>query len=299
MEFAKAVLEKPGAENETALIIANPGQLTWYCQGQKAMTTKSFEAQPRTFACSEMPAQTWRNKIPGNTHYQEHINYVFENVLKPNLASKSRIDVLAVSEGGHATINYLRDNWEFWKKYLSGVCLADPYHTAAYDLDREKLTDKDSFTAFFSSRGRAYTLSSDPVGTMQPGYRDYGCNCYASGEELNSDSIAAKAWIDMLVWFDKLQEDPLYAENVTILADDMDENTLKKLEESVVEDEADRHVASPWDGNSPVDSSDEGHGKGRRKRKSVQAAGLKNGNGEQHTQGQTADDEKHEKKHEA
>lgn len=120
----------------------------------------------------------------------------------------------------------------------------------------DRLPDKDSFTAFLSSRGRAYILSSDPIGTLQPGYRTYGCNCYASGEPVNIDSIMPSAWIDMLVWLDKLQEDPYYAENVTILADDMDEETLDKLKDMTVEDEGDRHVPSPLVESSEHNESD-------------------------------------------
>ncbi|KAJ5239605.1 hypothetical protein N7468_004224 [Penicillium chermesinum] len=247
VEFTQAVLGKPGAAKDTALILANTGQLNWFCKGQRALSNRSLAAQPRPFAISEQASGSWRNTIPGNANCQEHVKYVFENVVKPHLASTSRVDVIGVSEGGLAAIEYLRDNWDLWRAYLSGVALADPTHTALNDLDMSQLVDKDSFSAFLSSRGRAYIASSDPLGTPQPGsgYRTYGCNCYSSGEPLNNDCIMPAAWIDMLVWLDTLQENRFYAENVTILADDMDEDTLRQLDEMVVEDEAARHVSSP------------------------------------------------------
>lgn len=251
VDFVKAVLEKPGAKSDTALIIANPGQLNWYCQTQQALTSMSLNAQPRPFALSDQAISTWRNTIPGNANWREHVSYVFDNVIKPNLALGSKVNVIGISQGSLGAVEYLRDNWDFWKDYVCGICFTDPHHSAMSDLDMDKLADKDSFTAFLSSRGRAYILSSDPIGTLQPGYRTYGCNCYASGEPFNFDSIMPSAWIDMLVWLDKLQEDPYYAENVTILADDMDEETLEKLKDMTVEDEGDRHVPSP-----PAESSE-------------------------------------------
>jgi hypothetical protein len=101
------------------------------------------------------------------------------------------------------------------------------------------LTDPQSFTAFLSSRGRAYVVSSDDLGKFQSGYRNHGCNCYASGEELNSECIMAHAWPDMLAWLDMLYKNPDYAEQVMIRAEDMDEETSQALENMAVTDDED------------------------------------------------------------
>lgn len=101
------------------------------------------------------------------------------------------------------------------------------------------LTDPQSFTAFLASRGRAYVVSSDEVGKFQSGYRKHGCNCYASGEKLNSECIMAHAWPDMLAWFDMIYKDPDYAEQVMIRAEDMDEESRQALENMAVTDDGD------------------------------------------------------------
>jgi hypothetical protein len=101
------------------------------------------------------------------------------------------------------------------------------------------LTDPQSFTAFLASRGRAYVVSSDELGKFQSGFRNHGCNCYASGEELNSECIMAHAWPDMLAWLDMLYKDPDYAEQVMVRAEDMDEETRQALENMAVTDDGD------------------------------------------------------------
>lgn len=126
-----------------------------------------------------------------------------------------------------------------WKPYISGICLGNPLQSTAVDLDMSTLTDPQSFTAFLASRGRGYVLSSDKVGKFQSGYRDHGCNCYASGEELNTECIMSHAWPDMLAWLDMLHQNPDYAEQVMIRLEDMDDETRKALESMTVKAEED------------------------------------------------------------
>lgn len=82
-------------------------------------------------------------------------------------------------------------------------------------------------------------MSSDEVGKFQSGYREHGCNCYASGEELNAECIMPHAWRDMLAWLDMLYLNPDYAEQVVIRAEDMDEETRDALENMTAPEEED------------------------------------------------------------
>ena len=95
------------------------------------------------------------------------------------------------------------------------------------------LGDPTSFTSFVSSRCRSYVMSEAPVGTPQSGHREHGCNCYSSGEAFYNECIITRAWPDMLKWLNMLYEDPNYAEDVMIRADDMDEEMRKDLDEQV------------------------------------------------------------------
>lgn len=92
------------------------------------------------------------------------------------------------------------------------------------------LADPEFFTAFVSSRCIAYVLSPDELGMLQSGYRSHGCNCYSSGEPLNSECILPSAWPHMLSWLDKLHRDPGYAEQVVVMGTGMNDEMRQAME---------------------------------------------------------------------
>ncbi|KAJ5574192.1 uncharacterized protein N7459_008619 [Penicillium hispanicum] len=234
VNFTKAVLGEGEQKTGSVLVVGNTGQLLWHCESSSAVTQQSWLAAPRPYGTWGQPTLTWRNKIPSNNDWSEHVECVFEHVIRPNLGPKTRVDVIGVSEGGRGAIQYLKKYWHIWQPYISGICLGDPLQTTYQDLDMGTLADPRSFTSFVSSRCRGYVLSEAPVGTHQSGYRTHGCNCYSSGEALNSECIIVRAWPDMLKWLDMLYKDPEYAEHVMIHADDMDEEMRKDLDDQVV-----------------------------------------------------------------
>lgn len=117
------------------------------------------------------------------------------------------------------------------------MCFADPLHSV-YDLDEAELANPASFSAFLSSRCRAYILSEKELGAQEAGYRDRGCNCYSSGESLNAECIMPKAWSHMLAWLDQCYYETHYAEKVLIMASDIEPTTQEQLE-AMLEDEID------------------------------------------------------------
>lgn len=76
-----------------------------------------------------------------------------------------------------------------------------------------------SFATFMASRCRAYELSPHPLGLPLPDSEGHGCNCYASGEELNAECIMPKAWPHMLDWLNFAYENPGYCEEQLVLGD--------------------------------------------------------------------------------
>ncbi|OOQ83095.1 Arb2 domain-containing protein [Penicillium brasilianum] len=237
VNFTKSVLGDATDNTGTALVIANTGQLLWHCASSRAVTQRTWEAADRPVGPLGQATRSWRNKIPGNKDWREHIQFVFEHVLWPWLNEKSRIDVIGLSEGGQGAIEYLQKRWAVWKPYISGICLGNPLHSTVVDLDMSTLTDPKPFTTFLASRGRAYVISSDEVGKFQARYRDHGCNCYASGEEFNAECIMPHAWRDMLAWLNVLYLNPDYAEQVMVRSEDVDEKTREAVENMTVEDE--------------------------------------------------------------
>lgn len=111
VSFTKAVLGDSQNKAGNALILANTGQLIWHCGSGRAVTQQTWLALPRSSAVAGQPIMSYRNKIPSNADWQEHVEYIFENVLFRRLYSKRpapRIDVIGVAEGGLGAFKYLK-----------------------------------------------------------------------------------------------------------------------------------------------------------------------------------------------
>lgn len=96
--------------SDTALILANTGQLIWHCGGQRAITHASWMALPRRSAVDPPYTMTGRNSVPGNANWQEHVVSVFEEVLAARgrlVREDAGIDIIGISEGGLGAIRYL------------------------------------------------------------------------------------------------------------------------------------------------------------------------------------------------
>ncbi|KAJ5103753.1 hypothetical protein N7532_004282 [Penicillium argentinense] len=231
VEFVNGVL---GEENKTgnALVLANTGQLLWNWATSRAVTTATWDSLPRPSGNWGAAATSWRNKIPFNKDWREHIMHVFNNLLWPLVRGKqTRIDIIGISEGGLGAIQFLDTNWQVWRPFISGICLGNPLQEVNADIDMSTVTDPSSFPAFVSSRCRAYVLSDEKVGTRHSGYRQYGCNCYSAGEACHTECILPSAWRDMLKWLDVLYKDPSYAEKVVIIGDDLEKETLEAMQD--------------------------------------------------------------------
>ncbi|KAL4926827.1 uncharacterized protein BDV17DRAFT_299410 [Aspergillus undulatus] len=245
------------SNGDTAVILANTGQLFWHCGLGKAMTFTSKLALPRASAVDPPLAETERNKIPGNRHWQEHVDSVFEELLDARgrlIRNDARIDVIGAAEGGLAVVRYLGRNWSTWSTHISAICLANPLHTVTTDLlplELEAETQVESngngttnggpnqasFPAFLSSRCRAYLLSPEPLGFRLENSESqkHGCNCYSSGEELNAECIIPKAWRSMLGWLGKVFEDEGFCEQQLLGREVGGEGDVDEGEDGVID----------------------------------------------------------------
>ncbi|OJD15018.1 hypothetical protein AJ78_04703 [Emergomyces pasteurianus Ep9510] len=190
----------PTSRAGAGLVLTNPGQLIWHCAKEKAISLPMWHALPRRNAVEPPMRMTFRNKIPGNETWQDHITYVFEEVLGKLAAPDVKIDVIGLAEGGLGAVRYLAEHWPTWKPRISSICLTNPLH------DTNHLHPPD-FAAFMSTRSRAYLLSDKPLDTPIAGRYEFGCNCYSSGEELNVECIMPRAWRGILTWLDAMYED--------------------------------------------------------------------------------------------
>ncbi|PLB45748.1 hypothetical protein P170DRAFT_500300 [Aspergillus steynii IBT 23096] len=243
VRFARAVLHpdsstatnkspshKTGANNhpDTALVLANTGQLIWHCGSQSAMTMQSWLALPRESAVDPPLTMTHRNTIRGNENWQAHVDCVFDEILAPGsrlVRDDVQVQVVGIADGGLGAIRYLASRWQEWHTRISSICLTNPLHFTHLELspDIHTIIDCDSpttptssvpsFASFIATRCRAYVLSQEPLGLPVPGASAHGCNCFSSGEALNVECIFPRACDAMLDWLDLTYREPGFCED--------------------------------------------------------------------------------------
>ncbi|KAE8325719.1 Arb2 domain-containing protein [Aspergillus sergii] len=239
--FAKAVLQSETNEEgtntesalkrgDTALVLANTGQLIWHCGARRPMTLPTWLAYPRPSAVDPPLMMTHRNKIPDNGCWEDHISCVFNEILADRgrlVRHDAKISIVGIAEGGQGAIRHLSLNWEAWRGYISAVVLTNPLHSTDVELAVHNEISG-SFLAFISSRCRAYVISDAPKGCLVPGSRRYGCNCYSSGEMQHVECIMPRAWKHMLEWLNRAHADPTMYEAQLKLKEmnDSDSETL-------------------------------------------------------------------------
>ncbi|KAF7506062.1 hypothetical protein GJ744_012309 [Endocarpon pusillum] len=211
----------PGDEEEDApaIVIANPGQLIW-CRSQgRAMGRTEWENLPMESAVHpgfRLDEETGRNLVEGNRDEVEHVEYVFEHVLRGAGGGSARIDVIGSEWTGAAVVRYLGRHWSTWSTRTNGICLIAPLHgledllphspdpTSTSPDSTTQTTLASSFADFISTRCRAYVVDKATIGTLVEGRAEFGCNVYASGEQHYVECIIIRAWRHMLDWFGRL-----------------------------------------------------------------------------------------------
>ncbi|KAH8692987.1 Arb2 domain-containing protein [Talaromyces proteolyticus] len=240
IDFAKSVLEvdKQGGDSDssscldTALVIANTGQLVFHCGAGAAVSERTWHALPRQSAVHPPLKQSHRNIIPHNATSYEHVQCVFEGILAARgqmVDADAKIDVVGVAEGADGVIKYLAKNWVKWNQHISAMCFAEPHYRkhewgTEHAADSHAVPAKESFARFISTRCRAYVLSAQPVEWPVPGTLEYGCNTYSSGEPMHSEATIVSCWRNMLQWLDKLHASPSYEEVELIIQEQVEDD---------------------------------------------------------------------------
>ncbi|KAI9037306.1 uncharacterized protein KD926_000668 [Aspergillus affinis] len=223
------------SDTDTALILANTGQLIWHCGSQSAITIQSWLALPRASAVDSSLTMSHRNKIPRNGNWQEHIDCVFDEIMAPGsrlVSPDAQIQIVGIADGGLGAIRYLAGRWETWHTRINAICLTNPLHFTHLELRTNADVDVDvdvdvdstaatsptsplpasSFATFIATRCRAYVLSEEPINMPVPGAAEHGCNCFASGEALNIECIFPSACDAMLAWLNMTYRDSEFCE---------------------------------------------------------------------------------------
>lgn len=169
-----------------AVVLANVGQLVWYCQGRRAMTHPNWLATPLPHGVSQLKSLAPRNRIPQNETGSDHIKCVMEQAIGKLARGDAKIYVIGVGDGGVEMIEYLQSDWDRWQMRVAAMCLCAQYVWNAEFFDGR-------FQEFWSKRAAAYLVSEEEAGEQLSECEEFKCNCYSSGETQHQECVMAKA----------------------------------------------------------------------------------------------------------
>lgn len=115
------------------IIIANMGQLRWWRKGQKAVTQMTWFALPQKSAVD--PPYRFdpiANTIPGNRTTDEHVEYIFNHVVKDLAGKDAKLDIIGVSEGAVKVAAFLEkdENFTRWGARVEAFAALGTYYHA-------------------------------------------------------------------------------------------------------------------------------------------------------------------------
>ena len=216
---------KDGAD--TAIVIADAGQLLWNRRNERAMTMASWNGLPRkTGVSGPVRIDATRNHIPENEGVKEHVASVFAAVEK--LARDDVVvNIIGIGEGAEEAVEYMDQNWERWEGKVRAVCVGMGFVWSVRDqVSNRRFRDFWSrvcshptsvlynFTDLLpiQQRARAYLIHNEPVETPLNGRAQLGCNCFSSGEATFTENIMPRAYKSMLAFFQMVNDIPGYFE---------------------------------------------------------------------------------------
>ncbi|CAG8377921.1 unnamed protein product [Penicillium salamii] len=206
-----------GAEQNTALILANPGGRVWQNSLNAAVNLESFNARPRESVAARSRAISLRNAVQVKDSLLTHTQHIFERLLYAKMKMGCKVDVIGLSEGGYAAVMYLKQNWSFWRPHMSSIAIANPEQVVTVDFDVSDLGNPESFLSFLKNRGRGWVLSSKELGVREVGLGTHGVNCFSSGEDYRITRLVSRSISHIISWQNIMYLIPTMMEQVVLI----------------------------------------------------------------------------------
>jgi hypothetical protein len=93
-------------KNGYAIVILSPAETVWDPETRRAMNHLSWKAKDKKTATLDRI----KNTIPCNETPEEHVEYVFNRILKDRVPKDVEIDVIACGFTAYAITNFLNEN---------------------------------------------------------------------------------------------------------------------------------------------------------------------------------------------
>ncbi|KAK3371949.1 Arb2 domain-containing protein [Podospora didyma] len=187
------------------ILIANPGELYWWPEGQRSLSPSARHAIPMSSSVHlGRYYDPVKNGIPENATPAEHVQHIFDKVVPALVPAAARLDVIAVGDVAEEVEDYLNDDavWaRLGSRMNSLVVLGGFYHS-----DRFKC---DGFKTFMKDQARAYAMHHEPLDTpftgpggnpQAAGFTAYGCPAFSAGDANVTETILIEAQAAVLKW---------------------------------------------------------------------------------------------------
>ncbi|KAK2590396.1 hypothetical protein QQS21_011918, partial [Conoideocrella luteorostrata] len=179
------------------IVIANPGELYWWPEGQKALniTHSAGILLPSLVHAGRCYVEEL-NDVPGNKTPEAHVEYVFDKVLGSMVDENAKLSLVTVGQSCELLTSFLdnMDNWHRWQGQLDSMLLLGTVYPVDHLMN-------ESFKDFLAKRSRGYITSPDPLDTpLAPptghpseAIPPLGCPCYSSAEPFYIETILISA----------------------------------------------------------------------------------------------------------
>lgn len=115
------------------IVIANTGELYWWPEGRRSLTTLDSAATPLPSLVHYGRRYTeLENNVPGNESPEKHVAYMFEHVLGPAVGKNTKLSLVGIGQSCDLLIRFFErmDNWNRWNSNLDTMLFLGTVYSA-------------------------------------------------------------------------------------------------------------------------------------------------------------------------
>ncbi|KAI0169810.1 Arb2 domain-containing protein [Hypoxylon sp. FL1284] len=203
----------PTDSSPPGIILANMGELVWWPEGKRAISSSAFDYTPAKSAAHNGKLVTEENKVEFNDDAKFHVHYIFDTVIPHFVKDDVKLDIIGVGDGADYVEQYLDLPvvWERLKNRINCLALVGGLHPV-WELKSEGFANE-----FLKNKARAYATSFEPAGIPLSGpegnpktttFTDMGCPIFSSGEPHYTEcTLVASAGL-VLDWIQEVAMTP-------------------------------------------------------------------------------------------
>ncbi|KAM7209723.1 Arb2 domain containing protein [Naviculisporaceae sp. PSN 640] len=188
------------------IIIANPGEMSWWPEGKRTLTIAGRHAIPMSSAVQIGYHFTEKkHRVSENRDSVEHIRYMLEKVVPALVPETAKLDIITISTTAEEVQEYLSKD-EVWSKLeprMNSLTIVGGW------FDQSSV-ESEGFKKFLIERSQAYVQSGEDIGALAALDTTSGgavniCPTYSAGSEaLVSELLFIHAMTPILEWTQKI-----------------------------------------------------------------------------------------------